>query len=558
MLKKKLLFILPILVALQITPSVACTNFLITKGATKDGSTMISYAADSHTLYGELYFWPAADYTDGTLLDVYEWDTGKFMGKIPQVKHTFQVTGNMNENQVSIGETTFTGRKELETQKDAIVDYGSLIYIALQRAKSAREAINIMTDLVKNYGYASTGESFSVADPNEAWIFEMIGKGEGQKGAVWVAMRIPDGYISGHANQARITRFPLNDPKNCLFSPDVISFAREKGWFEGKNNDFSFSDTYAPVNFSAARFCEARIWSGFNKVNKQMKQYESYIMGNVTYDENKYATNRMPLWIKPDSLLSVKDVMNLMRDHYEGTILDMTKDLGAGPFGAPYRWRPMEWKVDSVSYVHERAVSTQQTGFSFIAQSRPNLPNPIGGILWFGVDDTYLTCYMPIYCGIKQVPASLKVGDGDMLTWSDNSAFWVFNQVSNFCYSRYVDMVVDVKKVQSQLENKFISFTPVVDQAALTLWNKGEKDLAYQFLTEYSVNQVENSVKRWRELGHYLLIKYKDGNVMIEKNGQFERNESGKLPVSPLHPAYPEWWYRKIIENNKDHFKEIK
>jgi len=558
MLKKKLLFFLPILVALQISPSVACTNFLITKGATKDGSTMISYAADSHTLYGELYFWPAADYTDGTLLDVYEWDTGKFMGKIPQVKHTFQVTGNMNENQVSIGETTFTGRKELETQKDAIVDYGSLIYIALQRAKSAREAINIMTDLVKNYGYASTGESFSVADPNEAWIFEMIGKGEGQKGAVWVAMRIPDGYISGHANQARITRFPLNDPKNCLFSPDVISFAREKGWFEGKNNDFSFSDTYAPVNFSAARFCEARIWSGFNKVNKQMKQYESYIMGNVTYDENKYATNRMPLWIKPDSLLSVKDVMNLMRDHYEGTVLDMTKDLGAGPFGAPYRWRPMEWKVDSVSYVHERAVSTQQTGFSFIAQSRPNLPNPIGGILWFGVDDTYLTCYMPIYCGIKQVPASLKVGDGDMLTWSDNSAFWVFNQVSNFCYSRYVDMVVDVKKVQSQLENKFISFTPVVDQAALTLWNKGEKDLAYQFLTEYSVNQVESSVKRWRELGHYLLIKYKDGNVMIEKNGQFERNESGKLPVSPLHPAYPEWWYRKIIENNKDHFKEIK
>ena len=558
MLKKKLLFFLPILVALQISPSVACTNFLITKGATKDGSTMISYAADSHTLYGELYFWPAADYTDGTLLDVYEWDTGKFMGKIPQVKHTFQVTGNMNENQVSIGETTFTGRKELETQKDAIVDYGSLIYIALQRAKSAREAINIMTDLVKNYGYASTGESFSVADPNEAWIFEMIGKGEGQKGAVWVAMRIPDGYISGHANQARITRFPLNDPKNCLFSPDVISFAREKGWFEGKNNDFSFSDTYAPVNFSAARFCEARIWSGFNKVNKQMKQYESYIMGNVTYDENKYATNRMPLWIKPDSLLSVKDVMNLMRDHYEGTVLDMTKDLGAGPFGAPYRWRPMEWKVDSVSYVHERAVSTQQTGFSFIAQSRPNLPNPIGGILWFGLDDTFLTCYMPIYCGIKQVPNSVKVGDGDMLTWSDNSAFWVFNQVSNQVYTRYSDMIVDLQKVQSQLENKFFNLTPVVDQSALALWNKGEKDLALQYLTDYSVNQVETSVSKWRDLGHFLLIKYKDGNVMIEKDGKFERNESGIVPASPLHPAYPDWYYRQIIEKNKAHFQEVK
>ena len=557
MFKKKLLFILPILVALQITPSDGCTNFLITRGATKDGSTMITYAADSHTLYGELYFWPAADYPDGSLLDVYEWDTGKFLGKIPQVKHTYQVTGNMNENQVAIGETTYGGRKELATQKDAIVDYGSLIYIALQRSKTAREAITIMTDLVRNHGYASSGESFSIADANEVWILEMIGKGEGQKGAVWVAMRIPDGYISGHANQARITQFPLNDPKNCLYSTDVISFAREKGWFEGKNNNFSFSDTYAPVDFSGARFCEARVWAGFNKVNKQMKQYENYAMGKVALDQNKYATNRMPLWIKPDSLLSVKDVVNLMRDHYEGTALDMTKDPGAGPYGVPYRWRPMTWKVDSVSYVHERAISTQQTGFSFVAQSRPNLPNPIGGILWFGLDDTYLTCYMPIYCGIKQAPNSIKVGDGDMLTWSDNSAFWVFNEVSNLCYSRYSDMIVDLQKVQSQLENKFFSLTPIVDQAALTLWNKGEKELALQYLTDYSVNQVESSVKRWRDLGHFLLIKYKDGNVMIEKNGQFERNESGKLPASPLHPAYPDWWYRKIIENNKDHFKAV-
>lgn len=558
MLKKRLLFILLILVALQITPSEACTNFLISKGATKDGSAMITYAADSHVLYGELYFWPAADYADGTMLNVVEWDTGKFLGKIPQVKHTYQVSGNMNENQVAIGETTFGGRKELESQKEAIVDYGSLIYIALQRAKTAREAITIMTDLVKNHGYASSGESFSIADPNEVWILEMIGKGEGQKGAVWVAQRIPDGYISGHANQARITRFPLNDPKNCLYAPDVVSFAREKGWFDGKNNDFSFSDTYAPVDFSGARFCEARVWSGFNKVNKQMGQYESYAMGKVTYGENKYATNRMPLWIKPDSLLSVKDVINLMRDHYEGTELDMTKDAGAGPFGSPYRWRPMEWKVDSVTYVHERAISTQQTGFSFVAQCRSFLPNPIGGILWFGVDDTYMTVYMPIYCGIKQVPASLKVGDGDMLTWSDNSAFWVFNEVSNFCYSRYNDMIVDIQKVQSQQENKFVDYTPVVDQAALTLWNNGQKDLARQYLTDYSVSQVETTVKKWRDLGHFLLIKYKDGNVMVEKNGVFERNESGIVPVSPLHPAYPDWYYRTIIDGKKDHFKEIK
>ena len=557
MVKNRLAVFLLIIVTLQSTPVKSCTNFLISKGATKDGSAMISYSADSHTLYGELYFWPAADYADSTKLSVYEWDTGKLLGQIPQVKHTFQVTGNINENQVAIGETTFGGRSELATQKEAVVDYGSLIYIALQRSRSAREAITIMTDLVKNFGYASSGESFSIADPNEVWILEMIGKGDGQKGAVWVAMRIPDGYISGHANQARITTFPLNDPKNCLYATDVISFAREKGWFDGKNNDFSFSDTYAPVTFSGARFCEARVWSGFNKVNKQMKQYEPYAMGKVTYDENKYATNRMPLWIKPDSLLSVKDVISIMRDHYEGTALDMTKDIGAGPYGSPYRWRPMEWKVDSVNYVHERAISTQQTGFSFVAQCRSYLPNPIGGILWFGLDDTFLTCYMPIYCGIKQVPGPIKVGDGDMLTWSDNSAFWVFNQVSNLCYSRYCDMIVDLQKVQSQLENKFLTFTPIVDQAALTLWNSGDKALAYQFLTDYSVSQVENTVKKWRDLGHYLLIKYKDGNVMSEQNGQFKRNESGKLPDSPLHPAYPEWWYRKIIENNKDHFKVI-
>ena len=555
MLKVRLLLTVVLLVFSQLFPLKACTNFLISKGATKDGSTMISYAADSHTLYGELYFWPAKDYPEGAMLDIYEWDTGKFLGKIPQVHHTYQVSGNINENQVAIGETTFGGRPELASQKDAIVDYGSLIYIALQRSKNAREAIVIMTDLVKNFGYASSGESFSIADPNEVWIMEMIGKGDGQKGAVWVALRIPDGYISGHANQARITHFSLNDPKTCLYSTDVISFAREKGWFEGTNSDFSFSDVYAPVKFGGARFCDARVWSGFNKVSKQMKQYENYAMGNITYDENNFASNRIPLWIKPDSLLSLKDVINLMRDHYEGTALDMTKDYGAGPYGSPYRWRPMEWKVDSVTYVHERAVSTQQTGFSFVAQCRSNFPNPIGGILWFGLDDTYMTCYMPIYCGIKQVPASLVVGDGDMLTWSDNSAFWIFNQVSNLCYSRYNEMIIELQKVQSQLENKFSIFTPVIDQAALTLWNAGQKDMAYQFITEYSLNQVDNSVKRWRELGHFLLIKYKDGNVMKEKDGSFERNEFGKLPASPLHPAYPDWYYRKIIENNKDHFK---
>lgn len=557
MLKRSILLVFLISILARINYTNACTNFLITKGASADGSTMITYAADSHTLYGELYYWPAADYPEGTMVNVYEWDSGKFLGKIPQVKHTFQVVGNMNEHQLSIGETTFGGRKELGSQSGAIIDYGSLIYLTLQRAKTAREAISIMTDLVKKHGYYSSGESFSIADPNEAWILELIGKGEGQTGAVWVAMKVPDGYISGHANQARITQFPLNDPQNCLYSPDVISFAIEKGWFKGKNSEFSFSDTYAPVDFSAARFCEARVWAGFNKVNKQMGQYESYALGKVTYDSNHYATNRIPLWIKPDAPLSVKNVMEMMRDHYEGTALDMTKDIGAGPHQLPYRWRPMTWQVDSVSYCHERAISTQQTGFSFVAQSRSTLPDPIGGILWFGVDDTYSTCYMPVYCGIKEVPNSLKVGNGDMLTWSDSSAFWIFNLVTNLCYLRYNDMIADLKRVQTQFESNFFVGVQETDKKALELWNKGENDAALSSLTNYSVNQVETTVKKWKELGNYLLVKYKDGNVMSEKDGKFETNEFGKLPAQPLHPAYPDSWYRAIIKGNEEHFKAV-
>jgi dipeptidase len=354
-------------VVLGIQVSLACTNFLITKGATVDGSTMITYAADSHTLYGELYYQPAADYPTGALRDIYEWDTGKFMGRIPQVAHTYSVVGNMNEYQVAVGETTYGGREELGKQSGAIMDYGSLIYVSLQRAKTAREAIEIIADLMDKYGYASSGESFSISDPNEVWIMEIIGKGEGEKGAVWVAQRIPDGYISGHANQARITTFPMNDEANCLFAKDVIAFAREKGWFDGKNKDFSFSDIYAPVDFSGARFSDARVFAGFNKVFSGMKPYEEYALGNVKHDgENKFPSNRMPLWIKPDKKLTVQDVMGMMRDHYEGTPLDMTQDIGAGPFKLPYRWRPLTFKVDSVGYVNERAISTQQTGFSFV------------------------------------------------------------------------------------------------------------------------------------------------------------------------------------------------
>ncbi len=544
-------------VVLGIPVSLACTNFLITKGATVDGSTMITYAADSHTLYGELYYQPAQDYAAGALRDIYEWDTGKFMGRIPQGAHTYSVVGNMNENQVAIGETTYGGREILFKQAGAIMDYGSLIYIALQRSKSAREAIGVMTDLVEKYGYASEGESFSISDPNEVWIMEMIGKGEGEKGAVWVAQRVPDGYICGHANQARITTFPMNDEANCLFAKDVISFAREKGWFDGKNKDFSFSDIYAPVDFSGARFSDARVYSGFNKVYSGMKQYEVYILGNVKHDgENKFPSNRMPLWVKPDKKLTVQDVMGMMRDHYEGTPLDMTKDIGAGPFRLPYRWRPLSWKVDSVSYVNERAISTQQTGFSFVAQSRSWLPNPIGGILWFGVDDTYSTCYVPMYCGITETPLCFKVGNGDMLTFSETSAFWTFNLVSNFTYLRYDAMIPDVLKVQKNLENKFVAYTPSVDLAAQNLWNSGKKQETLQFLTDYSVSQANGMTQEWKKLSQFLIVKFMDGNIKKEKNGVFERTETGMSPM-PNQPGYPDWWKKVIVEGTGDHLKMV-
>ena len=533
-----------------------CTNFLVTRGASVDGSTMITYAADSHTLYGELYFQPAKDYPTGAMRDIYEWDTGKFLGRIPQPAHTYSVVGNINEFQLAIGETTYGGREELGKQTGAIMDYGSLIYVALQRAKTAREAIEVMTTLVRDFGYASSGESFSIADPNEVWILEMIGKGDGEKGAVWVAMKIPDGYISGHANQARITTFPQNDPANCVFAPDVISFARAKGWYSGTDADFSFSDVYAPVDFSGARFCDARVWAGFNKVAAGMNQYAEYAKGVVTHGGvNNFPNNRMPLWIKADKKLSVQDVMGMMRDHYEGTALDMTTDIGAGPFGLPYRWRNMTWTVDSVQYCHERAISTQQTGFSFVTQSRNWLPDPVGGIIWFGVDDTYSTCYTPVYCGITEIPECFKVGNGDMLTYSETSAFWAFNFVTNFAYLRYIDMIEDVQKVQSELENKFVANLPVVDKAAETLY-LANKEQGLRFITEYSVNEANNMTARWKKLGQYLLVKYMDGNIKREKDGQFERTETGLAP-SPIFAGYPEWWLKAIANATGDNKKMI-
>lgn len=514
----------------------SCTNYLVTKGASTDGSTFISYTADSHVLYGELYFRPAAMYPEGTMVDVIEWDTYKFLGRIKQARQTYSVVGNMNEYQVSIGETTFGGKEELVDPK-GIVDYGSLIYFALQRAKTAREAITVMTDLVAEYGYASSGESFSIADPNEVWIMEMIGKGPGNKGAVWVAIKIPDGYVSAHANQARIRQFPLNDPLNCLYAKDVISFAKEKGFFKGEDKDFSFVAAYAPISFGGMRFCEARVWSMFNKINSQMGKYEDYATGHN-------ALNPMPLYIKPDKKISAHDVMQLLRDHFEGTSMDMTKDVGAGPYKLPYRWRPLTWKVDSVEYCNERAVSTQQTGFSFVAQARSWMPAPVGGIIWFGVDDTYSTVYVPMYCGIKKAPEGFAVGNGSFQEFNWQSAFWVFNFVANYAYSRYNEMIPDIQKVQLELEGQFFANQSEVEQNALDIY-KTSPLKARDYLTDYSCQQADMTVSRWMKLGEFLIWKYLDGNT---------KDEYGK----PQHPGYSQEWYKRIATDTGDKLKVVK
>jgi len=562
--KKLIALVLVILVsgllAEQITN--ACTNFLVTKGASVKGSTMITYSADSHQLYGELYYWAARDYPQGSMLDVYEWDTGKYMGKISQVAHTYSVVGNMNEHQLAIGETTYGGIENL-VDTTGIIDYGSLIYLTLKRAKNAREAINVISDLVSEYGYASSGESFSIADPNEAWIFEIIGKGPDNKGAVWVARRIPDGYISGHANQARIQTFPLSTGKKnsisitskelkrisdpnieCVYAYDVIDFARNKNLFAGKDADFSFSDTYAPITFSGARFCEVRVWSFFKSVNDDMDQYFNYASGHNL-------SKRMPLWIKPDRKISNYDMMNFMRDHLEGTVLDMRKDIGAGSFGLPYRWRPLTWKVSgdeaAPGYCNERATSTQQTGFVFVAECRNWLPDPIGGIFWFGVDDAATTVFNPMYCGITDIPECFKVGNGDMLTYSPTSAFWVFNLVANLCYQRYDLMSNDALIVQKQLESQYLSETASVDETALKLYNTDKKQ-GLDYLTAYSGKIAQNTFKQWKSLSEYLLVKYIDGNIKKEKDGRFERNSWGN-PVMPFQVGYSDDWKKSVIQD---------
>lgn len=522
----------------------ACTSLLAGKAATSDGSTMITYNADSYVLYGELYMQPAADYPAGTMVDVYEWDTQKYLGQIEQVEHTYATVGNMNEHQLAIAESTWSSRPEL-LDTTAIVDYGSLIYLTLQRARTAREAIEVMTGLVERYGYRSTGESFSIADPNEIWVLEMVSKGMKEKGAVWVAIRIPDDCISGHANQSRIHQIPFSDKENCMYSEDVVSFAREMGYFEGDDSEFSFSNAYAESDYLSYRGCDGRVWAYFNRFASGMSRYLPFVM------EMKGET--LPLYVKPERKISVRDMQAMMRDHYENTPLAMTADEGAGPWKSPYRYSPLMWKVDSTEYFHERPIATQQTGFSFVAQMRDWLPDAVGGILWFGVDDAAISVYNPIYCGVKHVPECFRVGNGDMCTFSWTSAFWVNNWVANQTYVRFSQIYPDVQKVQQEIEDSYETSTKALEKEATALCRQNP-EAAADLLTAFSDSVSELATARYKKLGEYLLVKYMDGRIKQEENGKFKRTAEG-YPESPLSPGYSESYYRRIVESEGDRLR---
>lgn len=507
-----------------------CSSFLVTKGASKDGSIMITYTCDGEFL-PLLEYVPAQDHKPDEYIEIKGRD-GKLRGKVKQVSHTYAVVGLMNEHQLAIGETTFGGRRELRNP-DGLLHYFFMMRLALQRAKTAREAIKVMTELVGEYGYASSGESFSIADTNEAWIMEMIGPGPGGKGAHWVALRIPDGYISAHANMSRIGEFPLNDPENCMYSKNVISFAEEKGYFYKKSGkSFSFRYAYDPSSPSNLRTCAARVWSMFRRSAPSQNfspDFQRGVKGTKPY----------PLWIKPDKKLSLQDVMAIMRDHYEGTEFDMTKGLDAGPFRSPNRWRNLTWEVEGVKYSWERPISTQQTAFSFISQSRSWLPNAIGGVYWYGWDDTYTTCYVPLYCCINDLPKSFTVGDLQKFSW--DSAWWVFNFVANIANLKYSYMIKDIQKVQTTLEGNFIALQPIIEEIALEL-SKSDPKLMAQFLTDYSVSHGEQVVKRWIELGEHLLTKYNDGYV---------KDERGR----PRGVGYPSEWLKEVLKSKPEQFK---
>lgn len=527
------------------TEALACTNLIAGPRATADGSVFVTYAADSHNLYGMLTHTPAADHAPGEMRKVIEWDTNKPLGEIPQPEHTYNVVGNMNEHQVAIGESTWGGHEELvDTTGNSIIDYGSLIQIALERSKTAREAIKVMTDLVDKYGYASSGESFSIADKNEVWVMELIGKGA-EKGAVWVAVRIPDNAISGHANEPRIRKIDFKDKENVMHSKDVISFARKRGYFNGKDEDFSFADAYADHDAATRRGCDARVWSFFRRYNPDADRYYAWCSGE--------SNEPMPLYVIPDKKLTVEDMQESMRDHFEGTPFEMTSDVGAGPFHVPYRWRPMEYEVDGNKYCMERAIATQQTGWSFVSQSRADLPDPVGGVLWFGTDDTNTTVYMPIYCSVTEVPEQL--GPGDINTFDFNSNFWMNTWVANQAYERYDRMIPDIRKVQSKLENNYRNSRKDVEKELLALHSVGDMDGLRKKVNNESKAIAKEATDSYRDLAQYLLVKFMDGNQKkTDENGNFKMTEYG-IPEYPSFPGYDKKYYENIVKETGDHFR---
>ena len=529
------------LAALTPERAAACSDLIVGKKASADGSVMVSYSADSHTLYGDLVHYPAKSWGKGLMLEVREWDTGKPLGFIPQAPITYNVVGNMNEHQVAITESTWGGRKELSDPK-GIMDYGSLIYIALQRSQSAREAIRVMTGLVRDYGYYSSGESFTIADKNEVWVLEMIGKGPKKKGATWVAIRIPDDAISAHANQARIHKIPFGDKENCMYEKDVVNLAREYGWFKGKDKDFDFQKAYNPYDFSGLRACEARVWSFFREFDKGMDKYTKLVKGDVNEEP-------MPLYIIPDRKVTLADVRKGMRNHYEDTPLSMTQDPGAGAYRVPYRWRPMTFNVDGREYVNERAIATQQTGFVLIAQLRSWLPDAVGGILWFGVDDANTAVLTPMYASITSIPECYRRGNGSMTEFSWTSAFWIHNWVANMAYHKYEPMIADIRPVQQQLEKSFDELVKTTDAKALELL-KANPQQAISYLTEVCAKTANGTTERWKKLGEYLMVKYMDGNVKKEKDGKFEENGYGQI-VMPSFPGYDKDYYERIATSSE-------
>ncbi|MCQ2149749.1 MAG: C69 family dipeptidase [Bacteroidales bacterium] len=546
----------------------ACTNVIVTKGASADGSCMVSYAADSHWLFGELYFHKAADWKKGAMLPIYEWDTQRYLGEIPQVRHTFQTVGNINERQLIIGETTFGGRPEL-ADSTGVMDYGSLIYVTLQRASTAREAIETIVSLANGYGYPSSGETFSIADKEEAWIMELIGKGPGNKGIVWVARRIPDGYVCAHANQSRITNFPLDDPHNCLYAPDVISFAREKGYFNGPDEEFSFRDAYNPLDFSGARGCEARTWSAFNILGDGIFTYVGPEGGELSRPASDWLDfamgsnldGEMPLFVKPERKITVKDVADVMRDHYEGTPMDMTRDIGAGGNALPYRWRPMDFESGGKKYVNERAIATQQTGFWFVAQARGAYPDVIGGLLWFGCDDAATSYLSPIYASTKRVPECFRVGNGDLLHYSPTSAFWICNRVANSCYKMYDHMASYVRREADAFENgQMFTYVPELDKKMMEIWSSRKKpgrcllNRIRRKLTRYSIDTAQRQFSTWFALEQTLLVKFIDGNVKAQdENGEFIHSTySPGIPDGLEQPGYTGHWKDVVAADHGD------